>query len=315
MTRLAIRALTLWWVSLALCVAALASPLVIDVLDVGQGDAILVRAGGRSVLVDAGPSKTITEQLERLGVRGLDLAVASHAHADHIGGMEAVIRSMSVRYYLDNSYPHTSATYRNLMKAIEDQRVRYMASESGQEIALTDDVKITILAPPPEPFSNTRSDHNSNSVILWIQHGDIDVLLTGDAEAPTETWLVEQGVPQVEILKVAHHGSDHSSLASFLEAVKPQVALISCGRDNKYGHPGPGTLARLAQVGAKVYRTDTMGQIRVISDGKRFEVRTGSLDAFGAGLPSTLTPPPPSPPHAPDSQESTDAPPRPTPDP
>lgn len=275
--------------------AAWAGLLVMDVLDIGQGDAVLVRVDGRAVLIDAGPDDDVLFQLERLGVRRLDLAVGSHAHADHIGGMDAVINAIDTRFYMDNGIAYSSGTYASVMKAVEARRVRYVAPEVGRVINLGDGAKLTVLAPPPKPFSDTRSDQNSNSVILWLQHGDIDILFTGDAEEPTEAWLVEQKVPDVDVLKVPHHGSDHSSTLTFLQAIKPEVAVISCGRDNKYGHPGPEAMARLTQVGAKVYRTDTMGQIRVVSDGTRVEVQTGSVDRFGASLPSAPEPPTPTP--------------------
>ena len=264
---------------------ALAGLMVVDVLDVGQGDAILVRAEGRAVLVDAGPGDAIVGQLERLGVRRLDLAVASHAHADHIGGMDAVLRAVDTRFYMDNRLPHTTGTYGDVMKTVEDRRVTYVAADPGREITLGDDVVMTVLAPPATHFTETRSDHNSNSVVLWIRHGTVDLLLTGDAEAPTEAWLVANKVPDVEVLKVPHHGSDHSSTAPFLQAVSPEVAVISCGRDNKYDHPGAEALSRLAAAGARVYRTDTMGQVRIVSDGTAVEVTTGSIDRFGASLP------------------------------
>ncbi len=286
-----------WRMVLALCAVwlgalpALAGPLVVDVLDIGQGDAILVRADGRAVLVDAGPGRAIVDQLERLGVRRLDLAVASHAHADHIGGMQAVIEAVDTRFYMDNGQPHTTATYRDLMRAVDDRRVTYVAADPGREITLGDDVVLTVLAPPARPFTDTRSDHNSNSVVLWLRHGTVDILLTGDAEEPTEAWLVAQGVPDVEVLKVPHHGSDHSSTTPFLTAIKPEIAVISCGRGNKYDHPGPDALARLEAAGATVYRTDTMGQVRLVSDGAAVQVTTGSIDRFGASLPAAASPP------------------------
>jgi len=277
---------------MVVCGSAWAGALVMDVLDIGQGDAVLVRIDGRAVLIDAGPDDSVILQLERLGVRRLDLAVGSHAHADHIGGMDAVLHAIDTRFYMDNGIVYSSGTYRTVMKAVEARRVRYVPPEVGREITLGDGAKLTVLAPPPKPFTDTRSDQNSNSVILWLQHGEVDILFTGDAEEPTEAWLVAQGVPDVDVLKVPHHGSDHSSTLTFLQAVQPEIAVISCGMDNKYGHPGPDAMARLGQVGAKVYRTDTMGQIRVISDGEQVAVQTGSVDRFGASLPTLHEPAP-----------------------
>lgn len=269
---------------------AWAGVLVVDMLDVGQGDAILVRAEGRAVLVDAGPDDGITAQLDTLGVRRLDLAVGTHPHADHIGGMDAVLNTLDVRFYMDNGMPHSTGTYASVMAAVEGRRVRYVAPEVGRRIALGSEVSLTVLAPPAPLFADTRSDLNSNSVILLVEHGSVRMLLMGDAEEPTEAWLAAQGLPDIDVLKVSHHGSEHSSVPGFLAAADPEVALISCGANNKYGHPDAPALSRLAAVGATVYRTDTQGQVRVLSDGTRVEVQTGAASRFGASVPDALTP-------------------------
>lgn len=146
----------------------------------------------------------------------------------------------------------------------------------GHQRKIGENVNLTVLAPEDPLLSGTRSDANANSIVLWIKHGEVDFLLTGDAEKETEERLLEvlraRPPPDFEILKVAHHGSRYASSESFLSRVKPQVALISCGLRNRYKHPAPETLQRLKKVGAKIFRTDLMGTIKVRSDGQKFWV-------------------------------------------
>lgn len=270
----------------------------IDLLDIGQGDAILIRAGGKTALVDSGDrGRDTVEQLRRLGVERLDLVVATHPHADHIGTMHEVVQSFEVGLFLDNGLPHTTATYERMMRAVEEQQVPYRTARAGMRLNLGDEAALHVLFPTEQPIRGTRSDLNSNSVVLWLEHGEVDVLLTGDAEAPTERALLRQGIGPIEVLKVAHHGGDHSSTASFLDALEPQVALISVGASNRYGHPGEETLERLGDRGVPVYRTDLSGHIRVLSDRRSFEVFEGSLEELGATFPlPSLDASPPEPP-------------------
>lgn len=265
---------------------ALADYVLLDVMDIGQGDAILLRGAGKTLLIDAGPNDDVVSQLRFLGVRTIDLAIASHAHSDHIGGMEAVVRTFDVRRYMDNHVAHTTKTFLALASALRETGTTYVAPTIGMEIKLSAELKLKVLAPPSLPFTDTRSDHNSNSVVLLITHGDIEMLLTGDAEEPTEEWLIHQGLPtDLEVLKVAHHGSNHSTTTEFLEATTPQIALISCGRNNRFDHPGEETLKRLQAAGSLVYRTDLSNHLRVISDGTEVDVFEGALNRLGAKWP------------------------------
>ena len=280
-----------------LCVVApqaLAGWLILDVLDVGQGDAILIRAGGRVVLVDAGDRDADTlAQLRTLGVTGIDLLVSSHPHADHIGGMEAVVRALPTKRLLDNGMPHSTVTYRRFMEAIEAIGVQYVTARPGLRIGLGDGAALRVIGPPQPALTGTRSDLNSNSVVLMLEHGEVRVLLTGDAEEPTEAWLATQQLGRVDVLKVAHHGSNHSSTKPFLDAIQPKVALISCGRSNRYGHPGEHALRRLEAAGATVYRTDQSRHIRLISDGSQIDLFEGDLAALGPDWPLPLLGDPP----------------------
>lgn len=255
--------------TVALPAAPLAG-LTVEVLDVGQGDSILLRTEGKAALIDAGTGHTGEAALPHLQARGLerlDLMVSTHPHADHIGGLDDVLRAMGVKLLLDNGLPHTTDAYRKLMADVEERGVAYKAAKAGQKIALGQ-AKLEVLHPGPTPLTGTRSDLNSNSVVLRLTYGGLCVLFTGDAEEPTEDALLERGLGRCDVLKVAHHGGEHSTQAAFLAAVQPQVALLSAGVGNDYGHPRAETLDRLRAAGTQVLRTDTQGTLTLTTDGR-----------------------------------------------
>ena len=263
---------TLWYLMLS----AMAGVATVDILDIGQGDAILIRSPeGKSVLIDGGTGKVdVVPMLRERGISELSMIVGTHAHADHIGGIDEVLEEIPVKVYLDNGMPHTTKTYEKVMALIEQKEIRYIEGKRDQEFNLGSEVKLQILHPQDVLLRNTRSDLNSNSVVIRMMHGKNCFLFTGDAEEPTEHSLVRQGVGQCDILKVPHHGSNHSSTTAFLNEIQPKVALISLGENNRYGHPGEETMARLERTGAEIYRTDTMGTITVTSDGSSISVQT-----------------------------------------
>jgi beta-lactamase superfamily II metal-dependent hydrolase len=237
-------------------------------LDVGQGDAILIRSPeGKTALVDAGPGDLTTE-LQRLGVDTIDLAVASHAHADHIGGMDEVIERFPVRYYLDNGMPHTTSTYRRLMEQVRERDLTYLRAEA-RALRLG---SATIRVLPPDPDAEEQNDR---SIALVVEFGSFRALLTGDSEIEALAHFVRIGVPQVTVLKAAHHGSRNGVTPAWLAATKPRVVVISCGRENPYGHPHAWALRYYEGSGAEVYRTDRDGTITVLADGEgTYEVLT-----------------------------------------
>ena len=258
----------------ALCLSALAGDVKVHVLDVGQGDAILLEASnGKRVLVDAGTKKSnVVGQLKQRGIHRLDLVIATHAHADHIGGMPDVLTHLKPKIYVDNGMRHTTMTYRRTMAAVEESGATYRGAIQGRVFNVEDDLKLTILHPRSNLLSGTRSDLNSNSVVIRIDHGSDCILLTGDSEDPTERALQQHGIEPCEVLKVAHHGSEHSTSLAWLRAVQPKIALISAGVKNRYGHPDDHTLKRLASSGVKVHRTDLEGTLTVLSTGSGMTV-------------------------------------------
>jgi competence protein ComEC len=256
--------------------------LTVVALDVGQGDGFLILTPERkAVLIDAGPPEAadrVREALARYGVTQLDLVVATHPHADHIGGMVAVLDAVPVRLFLDSGQPHPTRTYTRMLEKIREKGIRFVVAEAGQEFELGTGVTLSILAPFPMRLQGTRSDENANSIVVRLSYRAFSMLFTGDSERETEERLIEHedttAPLTARVLKVAHHGSRHSTTHAFLERVRPEVALISCGADNEYGHPAPETLARLRRWVRELHRTDLEGEIVIRSDGRRYEIHT-----------------------------------------
>jgi competence protein ComEC len=264
-------------------------------LDVGQGDAILVRTGsGVTALFDGGPDPELL--LRRLGERlpwwqrRIDLVVLTHPHEDHVAGLVAVLERYAVRLVLEpgRDYPNPSyARFRRL--AGEEPGGALRAARAGQRLALDERTGLTILYPSEADAGAPlpAGDINNASVVAELLSGSFRALLTGDAEAPVEALLLDRELLHaVDVLKVGHHGSDSSDSLPFLAAVRPRVALISVGAGNDYGHPNPNAMARLAAVpGIQIHRTDREGSIEVVSDGLRFAVQparpaAGSIAAW-----------------------------------
>jgi beta-lactamase superfamily II metal-dependent hydrolase len=233
------------------------------------------------VLIDGGPLEagpSLVRRLKTLGISAIDLVIASHPHADHIGGLLDVVREFPVRAFLDSGVPHTTPVFRDYLVEVERQKekhgARFWVARTGRSITLDNGtVLLEVLAPEEPLLSGTRSDVNSNSIVVRLSYGSFSVLFTGDAEAGTEERLVKKADKvRASILKVAHHGSRHSTTPAFLRAVSPATAVISCGRGNSYGHPKAKTLKALETI-AKVFRTDRDGTITVTSDGKTSEIK------------------------------------------
>ncbi|MCH6547786.1 MAG: lamin tail domain-containing protein [Gemmatimonadetes bacterium] len=267
------RSITLAWL-LTICSAwrgwAQEAQVQLIFLDVGQGDAIVVRSPeGKIALVDSGNDGAIVYQLQALGIDSIDIAIASHPHADHIGGMAAVLRNFPVRYYMDNGVPHTTATYRELLRTVSNSDITYL-QPTARTIELGS-VRIHVF-PPMERATNL----NNQSVGLLIEHGEFEAWLSGDSEIEELNHFLSLGVPSVDVLKAAHHGSRDAVSPGWLSATKPDAVVISVGLDNTYGHPDPWAMRYYDTASDFVYRTDHHGQVTIHGnlDGT-FEVTTG----------------------------------------
>ena len=249
----------------------------VEFLDVGQGDASLVTSpDGKTVLIDGGLAEagdTVEACLRGHGIGVVDLVFLTHRHADHLGGLPAVVAKHGARLFLDAPYPHEIQEYGRLLAVLDKQHVPVRQAERGRMIDLGDGARLTLLGPPEPPISNTRSDVNANSVVSRIDFGKVGILMAADAEVQTERWLLDsQANLRAAVLKVAHHGGRYSSTPKFLQAVQPLVAVISVGAGNQYHHPDAQTLGRLARMGTRVFRTDLDGPIVLESDGAKIEV-------------------------------------------
>jgi len=259
--------------------ARAAGTLRIDFIDVGQGDAALITSPtGKTVLVDGGPSRAaraLNTFLDAETDRPLDLILLSHRHEDHLGGLAAAVHHRGARLFLDAPVPHPGPAYTALMHELEDRQVAVRQATRGRRIDLGGGAVMTLLGPPDPPITGSRSDVNANSVVARLSYGKFAVLFTGDAEAPTEQWLLAAGAPvQATVLKVAHHGSRYASRVGFLRQVGAQVAVVSVGARNEYHHPAPQTLEHLARSGAHVYRTDVDGTVTLETDGTTLRLHT-----------------------------------------
>jgi competence protein ComEC len=252
----------------------------LHLLDVGQGDAVAVRSPrGRWVLVDAGRSwssgdagrATVIPYLRRLG-GPLAMLVLTHPHADHIGGAASVTRALRPAAVYDAAFVAGSATYRALLGEVARVGARWQRVRPGERLDV-DGMVIEFLA-PDSAWTVSLSDPNAASTVVRVRYGAVRMLLTGDAEAAEEAWLLarDPGAVRAEVLKVGHHGSRTSSTPEFVDAVAPRLALVSVGVGNMYGHPSPEVMERLTAVGATVLRTDQLGPIVIRTDGARIAV-------------------------------------------
>ncbi len=252
--------------------AALQEGSVLEViyLDVGQADATLLFCDGETMLIDTGYWENVDillDYLEAYQVETIDYLVLTHSDSDHIGGAADVLHSYEVEEVFFSDFEKDNSSYTGLMEALSDERLTAWLPEPGYEI-MFGGAMVTFLGPVGE-----WDTPNNTSICLRIDHGVNSFLFTGDAEEEAEEALLKSGQElSATVYKVGHHGSYTSSTEAFLNAVRPQYAVISCGVDNDYGHPHTSALRRLEAVGAVIYRTDTMGTLTFISDGSTLTV-------------------------------------------
>lgn len=249
-------------------------------LDVGQGDAILIRApSGASALIDGGADPDLT--MRRLGEalpfwqRRLDVVLLTHPHEDHVAGLVAALERFRIRLVLDPGRHYHNPSYPRFLDAARREPGSRMATvRAGARVPIDATTSLTFLFPSGADAAAPllEDDINNASAVVLLENGTFRALLTGDAEAPVEALLLERGLlGPIDVLKVGHHGSDSSTTDALLEATRPRLALISSGAGNEYGHPHAATLARLAAIpGLHVHRTDLEGAIRVVVSAGRF---------------------------------------------
>ena len=253
-------------------------------IDVGQGDATLIKVDGHAMLIDAGENDkgTVVQlYLKKQGVERLDYLVLTHTDSDHIGGADVIISKFDIGEIFLSDFRKDNKTYRELMDSMKSRNMTFSTPEVGAEYELGDAV-FTIIAP-----NDTYDDPNNSSMALILDYGENSFLFSGDCEEEAERDILENGMNlDVDVYQVGHHGSRSSSTEEFLDAMSPEYAVISCEEGNSYGHPHAQTLNNLRARRIKVFRTDEQGSIIAGSDGTDITWNCSPSDSWQSGEPS-----------------------------
>ena len=293
--------LVIWGLSILIVLAVFtlsqqfSSTLRVAFLDVGQGDAIFIQApGGERILLDGGGQpafykrkvdigeKIVVPFLLKQGVGKLDLILVSHFHEDHVGGLISVLQKIKVSKVMVGQLGTEEPLSRDFWQLVEEKKIPYTVLQRGQILRLRKGVSLQVLHPGQKPLVDTHSDDNNNSMVVKLIYGKASFLLVGDLEAEGEQELIKEMGDKLScgVLKVGHHGSQFSSQADFLAKVRPELAVISVGAKNSFGHPSVETLERLRKLGAQVYRTDRQGGIVLETRGLGYRVKTTKKENF-----------------------------------
>ena len=245
-------------------------PLAVYFVSVGEGDGAVIKCGDTVLVVDGGEreqAETMNTFLSSLGVDTVDCYIATHPHSDHIGAAAGIFNAVRVKSAMLTSFSEintpTTDTYERLLNAIEAQGSEVILPTAG-DVYDFGELKLTVVAPVEE-----TGDYNNMSIVFKLEYGKTSFLFTGDMEKESEALVLEKGFDiGADVLKVAHHGSTSSTTPAFLEAVSPRFAVISCGKNNDYGHPHKEILSLLQDEGIEYRRTDLSGTVTVYSDGK-----------------------------------------------
>ena len=271
--------------------------LTISMLDIGQGDAVLIQTGAKNILIDTGDDKyyedgkkgkentQLLTELQKLKIDHIDTLVMTHAHADHIGKADKVIAQYGVKELVYNGIPSTSKYFINALKAAKANGTQQVKVKAGDVLDFGNGVSFEIVSPSQSLIdedtaaikAKKKVDVNNESVVGRLTFGNFAMLFTGDAEGPVEKDMVASYGKKLkcQVLKAGHHGSKTSSTAEFLKLVQPESVVMSLGGNNQYGHPHEALLNRLQKQGVKnIYRTDANGTITIVSDGSSYSITT-----------------------------------------
>lgn len=252
-------------------------------INVGQGDAIFIELpNGENALIDGGPrssGQTVLNYLNEQKVKKIDYLVATHPHEDHIGGLVGVINNYDIGKIYMPDVAHTTKTFENLLLAIQNKGNKITKAKAGEAILDKEGLSLYILAPEE---SVSGDNLNNYSVVLKLDYKNNSFLFTGDAESESEGIMIGRGYDlKADVLKVGHHGSSTSTTNEFLNKVEPKYAVISCGKDNKYGHPHQEIITKLNNKNIEIYRTDLDGTIIATSDGENINFNKKPTEIIG----------------------------------
>ena len=252
-------------------------------IDVGHGDATLIKCGSHAMLIDGGNNNkgtTVQLYLKKQGVESLDYVIGTHPDADHIGGLDVIVYKYNCDTVIMPDYEKDTKTYQELVDVIHDKNMKITYPVVGEQYALGE-AKFTIIAPNSNSYGGNANDY---SVAILLEYGKNRFLFTGDAEEASEAEMLTNGIDiSADVYKVAHHGSRSASTQEFLNAVHPKYAVISCGEGNSYGHPHAEVLNRLRSMGVEVFRTDEQGSIIASSDGENITWNCSATDSWQSG--------------------------------
>ena len=253
------------------------SELKVYYLDVGQADCILIQNENDNMLIDAGNNEDgtkLVKYLQSLGITNFKYVVGTHPHEDHIGGLDNIIKEFNIEKVLLPDAYTTTATFEDVLIALEDKNLNFEVPTIGKTFSLGE-ARIEIIYTESNP-----EDLNDSSIVLRLDYGENSFLFSGDATSTIDKKILNKNI-NVDIYKVAHHGSSYSNSASFLNKVNPSIGIISAGKNNSYNHPHLEVVKRLEERSIKLYRTDKLGTILVTSDGKNYNITNFKTDTNG----------------------------------
>ena len=241
----------------------------IHIIDVGQGDCILISTpNDKNMLIDGGDedsSRIIKSYLKLHKIKKLDMIIATHLDKDHIGSLDYVINNFQVQKLYTPNQMENSTSYHNLVKSCKNNNIKINHLKKGDTLDFDKHINISILSP-----SYIQGNNNLNSIVLNLTYFNMDFLFTGDCEEINEIDMINSyDLDNVDFLKVAHHGSSSSSTDEFIKETSPDIAVISCGYKNSYGHPHKSTLDTLEKYNVKTFRSDLNGDLVFYSDGNK----------------------------------------------
>lgn len=253
-------------------------------IDVGQGDATLIKCADQTMLIDTGDDSkgtAIQNYLQKQGIEQLDYLVLTHPDADHIGSAPVIITKFDIDTVFVSNFEKDNKTYQKLIQSLDNKRLKYATPEVGSTYSLGT-ASITFLSP-----NKDYDNPNDASIALMVENGSNNFLFTGDAEEAAENDIIEIGIDiKADVYKAGHHGSKSSTSEDFFEMIDPAYAVISCGEDNSYGHPHAETLNTLRMNGVEAYRTDEDGTIIATSDGEEITFNIPPSETWKSGEPT-----------------------------